>query len=118
MLIDEAPEDYEVLDELARTGEFGAAESTKAGKKAAINHFNGFLEFESRGEEFAFFAHMNSTDACDLSRLQRFATYLMKVARDDRGDLLRPGTCLQYFSGKRSCVSLNITAQIRRGEQY
>ena len=89
----------EIIEELARAGEFGSADATQLGKKAALNHFNGFLEFEAHGLEYIPFAHLNSSAACDLSRLQRFATYLMNVARDDRGDLLRPGTCLQYFSG-------------------
>ena len=89
----------EIIEELARAGEFGSADATKLGKKAAVNHFNGFLEFEAHGRECTSFAHLSAAAACDLGRLQRFATYLMNVARDDRGDLLRPGTCLQYFSG-------------------
>ena len=79
--------------------EFGTADATKLGKKAVVNHFNGFLEFEAHGRAYISFAHLSASAACDLSRLQRFATYLMNVARDDRGDLLRPGTYLQYFSG-------------------
>ena len=98
-MLEESEEDFEVFEELASTGEFGTAESTKVGKRAAINHFDGFLEFEARGNDYVHFAHSTLAIACDLSRLQRFATYLMKIARDNRGDLLRPGACLQYFSG-------------------
>ena len=88
-------------EELARTGIFGTAEATILGKKAAISHFNAFLSFEARTSNGAHvkFSHLGECDACELARLQRFATYLMTIARDDRGDLLRPGTCLQYFSG-------------------
>ena len=68
-MLDESEEDFEVLEELARTGEFGTAESTKVGKRAAINHFNGFLEYESHGTDFVHFAHLTSAIACDLSRL-------------------------------------------------
>ena len=80
--------------ELARTGLFGTAEATLLGKKAALSHFNSFLEFEADNSHSTFvkFAHLRENDACELSRLQRFATYLMTIARDDRGDLLRPGT--------------------------
>ena len=98
-MLEELEEDFEELEELARTGEFGTAESTKVCKRAAINNFSGFLEIEARGTDFVHSACLTSAIPCDLSRLHRFATYLMKIARDDRGDLLRPGTCLRYFSG-------------------
>ena len=72
--------------ELARTGIFGTAEATLLGKKAAISHFNSFLAFEAGNSNSAFvkFVHLSAEDACELSRLQRFATYLMTIARDDK----------------------------------
>ena len=94
----------EFYEELERAGQGGTSASTMAGRSASVNWFNTFQRYESKAgnrdpSETGNLADLSEDAACDLPRLQRFATFLMTKARDDKGDLLKPGTCLSYFSG-------------------
>ena len=94
----------EFYEELERAGQGGTSASTMAGRSASTAWFNTFQRYEKKTgkrdvSETCDLAFLSEEAACDLPRLQRFATFLMTKARDDKGDLLKPGTCLSYFSG-------------------